>query len=218
MNTTQEVCLVVEPRKVGRPRDPAKYSAIIDAAREAFFARGFHAATIEEIAHAAGVSKVTVYSRFGDKETLFEEVIRTESGRIAAIFEEELAAGNSLEEKLNGFGLALTGYKFSKEHLAIDRVLMNEIAQIPDLAKRFFAAGPQLCMGRLSKLLSEAAACGEIEIDDARLASEDIVGLWLGSGEMGIKLGLEPLPTADALRWRVNRGTRLFLKMVGSKP
>lgn len=211
-----KLCLA-QPRKAGRPRDPAKHSAIVCAAREAFFARGFHAATIEDIAQAAGVSKVTVYSRFGDKETLFEEVIRAESQRMSAIFEDELATGNSLEEKLNAFGLALAGFKFSEEHLAVDRVLMNEIAQIPDLARRFFLAGPKLCMGRLSDVLADAAARGEIEIDDAQLAADDIVGLWLGGSDLAVKLGLEPLPSPEALRARVQRATRLFLKMVGSK-
>lgn len=211
-------CLAPKPRKAGRPRDPAKYGAIIAAAREAFFARGFHAATIEDIAQAAGVSKVTVYSRFGDKDTLFEEVIRAESGRMAAVFDSELSAGHGLEEKLNAFGLALARFKFSEAHLAVDRVLMNEIAQIPDLARRFVAAGPQLCMGGLAGMLGEAAERGEIEIDDAKLAAEDIVGLWLGGGDLGIKLRLAPLPSPEELRARVERATRLFLKMVGSKP
>lgn len=210
-------CIVEEPRKAGRPRDPAKHAAIVEAARAAFFARGFHAATIEEIAHAAGVSKVTVYSRFADKETLFEEVIRAESVRMAAMFDAELAAGQSLEEQLNAFGLALAGLKFSEEHVAVDRVLMNEIAQIPALAQRFYAAGPKLCMTRLHEVLADAAARGTIEIDDPILAADDLVGLWLGAGDLEIKLGLAPLPDAQALRRRVHRATGLFLKMVGSK-
>lgn len=211
-------CLGSEPRKVGRPRDPAKHAAIVEAARTAFFARGFHAATIEDIAQAAGVSKVTVYSRFGDKETLFEEVIRAESARIAAMFEAEMAAGTTLEEQLNAFGVALAGFKFSKEHLAVERVLMNEIAQIPALAQRFFAAGPQLCMGRLNQAIGEAVARREIEVDDPVLAADDLIGLWLGAGDLEIKLGLAPLPDAEAVRRRVHRATRLFLKMVGSNP
>lgn len=209
---------MAEPRRAGRPRDPAKYGAIVEAARDAFFARGFQAATIEDIAHTAGVSKVTVYSRFGDKETLFEEVIRAESGRMAATFEDTLARGHTLEEQLNAFGIALAEFKYSEEHQAVDRVLMNEIAQIPELARRFYAAGPQLCFDRLSQVLGEAAAHGEIEIDDPLRAAEDICGLWLGAGDMGIKLGLEPLPSPQAIRAKVMRATRLFLKMVGSKP
>lgn len=217
MIAAEEIGVAAEPRRAGRPRDPAKYTAIVDAAREAFFARGFHAATIEDIAQAAGVSKVTVYSRFGDKETLFEEVIRGESGRMAARFDAEMAGGSSLEERLNAFGFSLASFKFSEEHLAVDRVLMNEIAQIPELAQRFFAAGPQSCICRLNKLLTDAAEAGEIEIDDPALAAGDIVGLWLGSGDLGIKLGLEPPPSPETLRARVRRATRLFLKMVGSK-
>lgn len=209
-----KVCM---PRRAGRPRDPAKHAAIIDAAAEAFFARGFHAATIEDIAQAAGVSKVTVYSRFGDKETLFEEVIRVESARMSATFEETFASGHTLEEQLNGFGIALAGFKFSEEHVAVDRVLMNEIAQIPDLARRFYDAGPNLCMERLGQAIADAQTRGEVEVDDPWLAAGDLCGLWLGAGDLGMKLGLEPLPDADAIRAKVERATRLFLKMVGSK-
>jgi TetR/AcrR family transcriptional regulator, mexJK operon transcriptional repressor len=208
----------VEPRRAGRPRDPAKYGAIVAAARVAFFARGFHAATIEDIAQAAGVSKVTVYSRFGDKETLFEEVIRAESGRMAAVFDDGMIAGRCLEERLNAYGICLMEFLFSEEHIAVDRVLMNEIAQLPRLAERFYQAGPALCLGRLAEVLGEAAAKGEIEIDEAWLAAEDLCGLWKGTSDMGVKLGLEPVPTAEAIQARVERATRLFLKMVGSKP
>ncbi len=208
----------MEPRRAGRPRDPAKYGAIVEAARAAFFARGFHAATVEDIAQAAGVSKVTVYSRFGDKETLFEEVIRVESGRMAGVFDDGMLAGRCLEERLNAYGTVLMGFMYSEEHMAVDRVLMNEIAQSPRLAERFYQAGPGLCIGRLAEVLGEAAAQGEIEIDEAWLAAEDLCGLWKGISDMGVKLGLEPVPTAEAIQARVERATRLFLKMVGSKP
>lgn len=190
----------------------------MQAARAAFFARGFHAATIEDIAQAAGVSKVTVYSRFGDKETLFEEVIRAESGRMAAVFDDGMSPGRCLRERLDAYGTALMGFLFSEEHMAVDRLLMNEIAQVPRLAERFYQAGPALCLGRLAEVLRDAAAAGEIEIDDAWLAAEDLCGLWKGVAEMGVKLGLEPLPPPEAIRARVERATRLFLKMVGSKP
>ncbi|QDX25600.1 TetR/AcrR family transcriptional regulator [Sphingomonas suaedae] len=206
-----------EPRRAGRPRDPAKYAAIIEAARTAFFTRGFHAATIEDIAQAAEVSKVTVYSRFGDKETLFEEVMRAESARMAAVFDEEIAGQRNLEEQLNAYGVGLLNFMFSKDHVAVDRVLMHEIAQIPDLARRFYEAGPALCFGRLAEVLSEAAARGEVEVDDPYLAAQDLCGLWKGVSDLGLKLGLDPLPGPEAIRKRVERATRLFLKMIGSK-
>lgn len=217
VNAPTRTGCIDEPRRAGRPRDPAKYSAIIEAARTAFFERGFHAATMEDIALAAGVSKVTIYSRFGDKETLFEEVIRTISARMAARFREQRATGMALQDQLNAFGLSLAEFKFNAQNIAVDRVLIHEIAQIPALARRFLEAGPQLCMQQLAEVLGEAAARGEIDIDDADRAADDLCGLWLGGGDLAIKLGLAPLPTPDAIRQRVERATRLFLKMVGSK-
>ena len=55
-------------------RAARKRQAIIRAARSAFVQNGFDAG-IDTIAADAGVSKVTVYNHYGDKETLFMAVI-----------------------------------------------------------------------------------------------------------------------------------------------
>jgi len=164
------------------------------------------------------VSKVTVYSRFGDKETLFEEVIRAESMRMAAVFDADVDERRTLEDQLNAYGVALLGFMFSEDHVAIDRVLLNEISQIPNLARRFYEAGPGVCFGRLAEVLAEAAARGEVELDDPQLAAQDLCGLWKGASDLGLKLGLEPIPSAEEIHARVERATRLFLRMIGSKP
>jgi AcrR family transcriptional regulator len=44
---------------------------LIDAATNVFARRGFHAATLEEVAHEAGFSTGAVYSNFAGKEDLF---------------------------------------------------------------------------------------------------------------------------------------------------
>jgi AcrR family transcriptional regulator len=44
---------------------------LLDAAAEVFSQRGFHAASVEEVAEAAGFSKGAVYSNFASKEELF---------------------------------------------------------------------------------------------------------------------------------------------------
>ena len=44
---------------------------ISDVATELFFARGFDAVTVDEVAAAAGVSKMTVFNYFARKEDLF---------------------------------------------------------------------------------------------------------------------------------------------------
>ena len=42
-----------------------------------FIARGFTATRLDDVAKRAGVAKGTIYLHFKDKESMFEELIRT---------------------------------------------------------------------------------------------------------------------------------------------
>src|ERR1700743_3591748 len=58
-------------------RAAERRAAIVDAAMEEFVARGFAATRLDDIAKRAGVAKGTIYLHFKDKESMFEELIRT---------------------------------------------------------------------------------------------------------------------------------------------
>src|SRR5881409_3830982 len=58
-------------------RAAERRGAIIEAAMEEFIARGFAATRLDDIAKRAGVAKGTIYLHFKDKESMFEELIRT---------------------------------------------------------------------------------------------------------------------------------------------
>ena len=55
--------------------DSAKRRQIVDGARSVFMARGFDAASMGDIAKAAGVSKGTLYVYFKDKDELFGAIV-----------------------------------------------------------------------------------------------------------------------------------------------
>jgi TetR/AcrR family transcriptional repressor of mexJK operon len=57
-----------------KSRGPTSTSAITRAASEMFLAEGFDRASLDQIAHRAGVSKQTIYSHFADKEALFRAI------------------------------------------------------------------------------------------------------------------------------------------------
>src|SRR5690606_2086124 len=64
------------PTPPGRPKDLEKRAAILDAAKTLFPERGYEGTSMDAIAQAAGVSKLTVYSHFQDKDTLFVEAVK----------------------------------------------------------------------------------------------------------------------------------------------
>src|ERR1700681_2622268 len=55
--------------------DSSKRRQIVEGARQVFMAQGFDAASMGEIARAAGVSKGTLYVYFKHKEELFEAIV-----------------------------------------------------------------------------------------------------------------------------------------------
>jgi AcrR family transcriptional regulator len=59
----------------GRPRSETADRAILKAALETFIEHGLDAATIEQIADAAGVARTTLYRRWASKEKLIAEAI-----------------------------------------------------------------------------------------------------------------------------------------------
>lgn len=57
---------------------------MLQAARELFATQGCELASVDAIAAQAGVSKRTVYDRFGDKETVFAAVVEAVGDRLTA--------------------------------------------------------------------------------------------------------------------------------------
>jgi AcrR family transcriptional regulator len=57
-----------------RPRRDATRARICAAAREVFLAQGYAAATIDQIAEAAGTRRSTLYNHFHDKDEILEAI------------------------------------------------------------------------------------------------------------------------------------------------
>ena len=78
-------------------RDPVRRQAVLQAAATAFAHAGYAATSMEEIAAAAGVTKLIVYRHFGAKETLYRAVLEQVFGRQAELFLANLADGLQAE-------------------------------------------------------------------------------------------------------------------------
>ena len=59
-----------------RSKSEAKTEAILQGAIAEFLKSGYAATSMDKVAKTAGVSKATIYSHFGDKESLFNAVVQ----------------------------------------------------------------------------------------------------------------------------------------------
>jgi AcrR family transcriptional regulator len=75
---------------------------MLDAAVRVFSRRGYHAASVDEIADAAGISKPMVYAYLGTKEELFTACLHREGARLAEAIAAAAISGPSAppEERL----------------------------------------------------------------------------------------------------------------------
>lgn len=82
-----------------RPRrDPTRRAAILSAAARAFARSGYAATSVDDVAAAAGITKLIVYRHFDTKESLYRAVLQQVFEREAELFvaavRDGLQAGN----------------------------------------------------------------------------------------------------------------------------
>ncbi len=76
---------------------------ILAAAAAIFSSKGFHHASIGDIADAAGIGKGTVYEYFPSKDALLKEVVHLSCTRYLGRLRKKMAFNNTFIDKLNGF-------------------------------------------------------------------------------------------------------------------
>lgn len=112
-------------RSAGRSIDQAKSLAILNAARRLLFRDGLRAFTVEAVAHAAGVSKVTVYSRHGSREALLQAVIAQLARELSMAFDQHPGDSAALRASLIEFGRRLLKFIVSLAHVGLMRSLLG---------------------------------------------------------------------------------------------
>lgn len=199
-------------RAPGRPKDLEKREAILDAAQSLFAERGIDGAPIESIAALSGVSKVTVYGHFGDKQAIFDALLTREMGRVSERIALAAQAEGSLEQRLTCFGEELSRALMQPCHLALDRTIALEAQRNPELGKRFFENGPGRVHDVMAGLLAEAQAQGEIGAGNPAVMAQDLISLWFGYHAIERRFCGGCTPDPAELHSRVSHAVRLFMK------
>ncbi len=73
------------------PRDQRR-AQLLDAASDVFTTKGYHAAAMDDIAEAAGVSKPVLYQHFESKLDLYLALLDSSCDRLVEVVEEALAS------------------------------------------------------------------------------------------------------------------------------
>lgn len=185
---------------------------LVGVARSVFAERGYEAATVEEIAERAGVSKPVLYQHFGGKEGVYAVVVdrevRTLTSSIGTAFEAErprqvaAAAAEAfltyVEEREEGFRVLLrdapigiTGGSFASVITAVAE--RAERSLVAGFSERGFdaEAAPMYAV----MLVGAVALVGEWWLEHPGLHRDEVVAHVMNLLWHGLR-GLDPAPLA----------------------
>jgi AcrR family transcriptional regulator len=168
-----------------RPEKPASGTAtaethdgkrrqIMEGARRLFLAQGFDAASMNAIAHEAGVSKGTLYVYFNSKEELFEAIVEEQIEEQAAqIF--TLDAEENVEEVLTRLGHELVRFLCRPDGVPSLRTVIAIADRMPELGAKFYLAGPARGIASLKAYLEDQVTMGVLKAHDCEIAAAQFI-------------------------------------------
>ena len=157
-------------------RFDVKRASIVGGAKDVFLRHGFEGASMDGIAAAAGVSKMTVYRYFRSKEELFAGVIRDLCERIIDEDLERMLERRP-EEALRGFARKMVTILFARDTIELHRIVIAESRRFPALGRLFYKSGPEACIAMLAAYLERYSSRKTLNLRNPRRTAEEFLEL-----------------------------------------
>ncbi|MFG1359702.1 TetR/AcrR family transcriptional regulator [Xanthobacter pseudotagetidis] len=190
---------------------------ILAGAREVFLERGFDAASMGDIARAAGVSKGTLYVYFQNKEDLFAALVASECTETAERLFVLDASAPDVQTALTELGHSFIAAMVRPGHIATLRTVIAIAGKFPEIGRRFFEAGPCAGIQRLSQFLAAKVEQGVLDIEDVEQAASQFLGLCKDGVTAPILIGSNEPPDPAHAAKVVNGAVRVFMAAYGAK-
>lgn len=196
--------------------DPDKRRQILDGALQVFTSRGFDAASMNDIAAAANVSKGTLYVYFEDKEHLFVALIQRERETQKRGAIEALNEDSDPVRALTNFGHCIVRMINGDLAVSAHRVVIGVAERMPDLGRGFYENGPMLGSRLIAGYLDRMVAEGKLDIDDTYLAAVQFLDLCQSTLTRPRLFNAVRTPPSDAEIQRVvGEAIRMFMARYG---
>jgi TetR/AcrR family transcriptional repressor of mexJK operon len=191
-----------------------KGEAIAQAALRLFLRDGYERTSVDAIAAEAGVSKRTIYNRYGDKENLFRSVLQDTYDSMMATFrgiaEKHLSEVTDVQQSLTACALEVARtMTTAPERIALVRLIMAEAPFFPALLRA--EQGSFTMHGHIRAFLARLAGQGRLAITDPTEAAEHLVALTINQINARTMFGVVPISDAEVERI-VTGGVAAFVR------
>src|SRR5436309_2102011 len=141
----------------------ARREAILAAALDEFSAQGFAAARLDDVARRAGVAKGTIYLHFRDKETLFQEIIRSVLSPLVGMLEGIAQADAPLRSLAERIVDVFVNEIYATRRKDVIRLIIPEGPRFRHLAEFYYREVLSRVIRAMRGLLRHAIDRGELD-------------------------------------------------------
>jgi AcrR family transcriptional regulator len=196
--------------------DSAKRRQIVQGARSIFLAQGFDAASMSDIARAAGVSKGTLYVYFENKEQLFQAIVQEECLVHAEGAFNLDPHDHDVEGTLLRLGAAYIEFLCRPEKASALRTVVAIADRMPEIGKVFYETGPALGIAKLTAYLRAQTEAGTLIIDDVEVAAAQFLDACQSTLFKPVLFNFREAPQPDAIKHVVGTAVRTFMRAYGA--
>jgi AcrR family transcriptional regulator len=208
---------LVLDRPASETEDGAKRRQIVEGARSVFMAHGFDAASMGEIAKAAGVSKGTLYVYFKDKDELFKAIVQKEClFQAEGIFEFDVADPD-IEGTLRRLGIAFVRALCAPGRQSAVRAVIAIADRMPNLGRTFYETGPAVGIAKLQAYLEAQVAAGRLMIADCEVAAAQLIESSHATLFKPVLFNFAPPPPPERIEHVVTIAVKAFMAAYGKK-
>jgi AcrR family transcriptional regulator len=191
--------------------ESAKQRQIVEGARAVFLAQGFDAASMNDIARAAGVSKGTLYVYFDSKEDLFEAIVEQEcKAQASGIFDLD-ANDHDVEAVLKRLGVAYVKFLCEPNKTSAFRTVMAIAERMPSFGRRFYERGPARGIARLAAYLTAQVEAGVLAIEDCEVTAAQFMESCHAALFRPVLFNAGPGPSQEQVEHGVRIAVKAFL-------
>ena len=176
----------IAKRSRGRPRTFIT-AEVLDRVRTVFLEKGFAAASVDELADAAGLNRPSLYAAFGDKEQLYIHTLRFYGQKSVEGLDAVLAGPGTIEQRLSKvYKLAIDLYT-APPHRPGCMIVGTAAVESPTHPK--IAAVANELLVAIEKSLERAFAASDLAREPSPAARARMAGAIMHSVAIRARLG-----------------------------
>lgn len=143
----------------------ARRAAILAAALDEFTARGYEGARLDDVARRAGIAKGTIYLYFADKETLFQELVRSMVHPVLGMLDRMRGVDVPARILIEGLLGTFVREVYGTRRKDLIRLILNEGPRFPAIAEFYYHEVIERVLSIVRPILARAAERGELPND-----------------------------------------------------